>query len=90
MEHGLDARHLGYFQHDPIYRKCHQNDLTFADALSHSENFILAAVCTSEVVHGKASLIGRMPGGLAENSPVCGAARVSMAVPRKKLLFMGR
>ncbi len=52
---------LGYFKHDPIHRKYHQNDLTFAMLYHHNENFILP-LSHDEVVHGKGSLIGRMPG----------------------------
>ena len=52
---------LGYFKREPIHRKYHQNDLTFAMLYHHNENFILP-LSHDEVVHGKSSLIGRMPG----------------------------
>ena len=52
---------LNYFEHDPVYRKYHQNDLTFAMLYHHHENFILP-LSHDEVVHGKGSLLGRMPG----------------------------
>lgn len=52
---------LSYFSRDPIYRKYHQNDLTFAMLYHHNENFILP-LSHDEIVHGKGSLIGKMPG----------------------------
>ena len=52
---------LNYFSRDPVYRKYHQNDLTFAMLYHHHENFILP-LSHDEVVHGKGSLLGRMPG----------------------------
>jgi 1,4-alpha-glucan branching enzyme len=52
---------LQYFNRDPIYRKYHQNDLTFAMLYHHNENFILP-FSHDEVVHGKGSLLGKMPG----------------------------
>ena len=48
---------LNYFSRDPIYRKYHQNDLTFAMLYHHHENFILP-LSHDEVVHGKGSLLG--------------------------------
>jgi 1,4-alpha-glucan branching enzyme len=52
---------LNYFSHDPIHRKYHQNDLTFAMLYHHNENFILP-LSHDEVVHGKGSLARKMPG----------------------------
>jgi 1,4-alpha-glucan branching enzyme len=52
---------LNYFGRDSIHRKYHQNDLTFAMLYHHHENFILP-LSHDEVVHGKRSLLGRMPG----------------------------
>jgi 1,4-alpha-glucan branching enzyme len=52
---------LGYFSRDAIYRKYHQNDLTFAMLYHHHENFILP-LSHDEIVHGKGSLLGKMPG----------------------------
>jgi 1,4-alpha-glucan branching enzyme len=43
---------LGYFKRDPVYRKYHQNDLTFAMLYHHNENFLLP-LSHDEVVHGK-------------------------------------
>ena len=80
---------LGYFGRDSIYRKYHQNDLTFATLYQHSENFILP-LSHDEVVHGKASLLGRMPG---DDWQKFANLRTLLAYqwlfPGKKLLFMG-
>src|SRR5438094_4599517 len=80
---------LNYFSRDPIYRKYHQNDLTFAMLYHHHENFILP-LSHDEVVHGKSSLRGRMPGDDWQ-----GAANLRALLayqwlfPGKKLVFMG-
>jgi 1,4-alpha-glucan branching enzyme len=80
---------LRYFSRDPIYRKYHQNDLTFAMLYHHHENFILP-LSHDEVVHGKGSLRGRMPGddwqGFANLRALIG---YQWLFPGKKLLFMG-
>jgi 1,4-alpha-glucan branching enzyme len=80
---------LQYFSRDPIYRKYHQNDLTFAMLYHHHENFILP-LSHDEVVHGKGSLIGRMPG---DDWQAFANLRVLLGYqwlfPGKKLLFMG-
>jgi 1,4-alpha-glucan branching enzyme len=80
---------LGYFRRDPIHRKYHQNDLTFAMLYHHHENFVLP-LSHDEVVHGKGSLIRRMPG---DDWQRFANLRVVLAYqwlfPGKKLLFMG-
>ena len=80
---------LDYFSREPIHRKYHQNDLTFATLYQHSENFILP-LSHDEVVHGKASLLGRMPG---DDWQKFANLRTLLAYqwlfPGKKLLFMG-
>jgi 1,4-alpha-glucan branching enzyme len=80
---------LGYFKHEPVHRKYHQNDLTFAMLYHHNENFILP-LSHDEVVHGKGSLIGRMPG---DDWQKFASLRALLAYqwffPGKKLLFMG-
>jgi 1,4-alpha-glucan branching enzyme len=80
---------LKYFSRDPIYRKYHQNDLTFAMLYHHHENFILP-LSHDEVVHGKGSLVGRMPG---DDWRAFANLRILLGYqwlfPGKKLLFMG-
>ena len=80
---------LGYFKHEPIHRKYHQNDLTFAMLYHHNENFVLP-LSHDEVVHGKGSLIGRMP---SDDWQKFANLRVLLGYqwlfPGKKLLFMG-
>jgi 1,4-alpha-glucan branching enzyme len=80
---------LDYFKHDPIHRKYHQNDLTFAMLYHYNENFILP-LSHDEVVHGKGSLIGRMPGDDWQKFANLRALLAYQWVfPGKKLLFMG-
>jgi 1,4-alpha-glucan branching enzyme len=80
---------LNFFGHDPVYRKYHQNDLTFAMLYHHNENFVLP-LSHDEVVHGKCSLLGRMPG---DDWQRFANLRMLLAYqwlfPGKKLLFMG-
>lgn len=52
---------LEYFKKGPVHRKYHQNDLTFSMTYAFSENFMLP-LSHDEVVHGKSSIFGRMPG----------------------------
>ena len=59
--HGLDARHAGLLSQDPIHRRYHHNQLTFRMLYGFTENFVLP-LSHDEVVHGKGSLIGKMPG----------------------------
>ena len=80
---------LNYFKRDPVYRKYHQNDLTFAMLYHHHENFVLP-LSHDEVVHGKGSLLDRMPG---DDWQRFANLRTLLAYqwffPGKKLLFMG-
>jgi len=80
---------LKYFSLDPIYRRFHQNDLTFAMLYHHHENFILP-ISHDEVVHGKGSLLRRMPGDdwqrFANLRALLG---YQWLFPGKMLLFMG-
>jgi 1,4-alpha-glucan branching enzyme len=80
---------LGYFSHDPLYRKYNHSQLAFNIWYAFSENFILA-LSHDEVVYGKGSLFSRMPGNEWQKFAnlrlllgyMCGS-------PGKKLLFMG-
>ncbi|MBI3875858.1 MAG: 1,4-alpha-glucan branching protein GlgB [Verrucomicrobia bacterium] len=80
---------LHYFSHDPVHRKYHQNDLTFAMLYHHHENFLLP-ISHDEVVHGKGSLRRKMPGddwqAFANLRALLG---YQWTFPGKKLLFMG-
>ena len=80
---------LDYFGREPVHRKYHQNDLTFAMIYHYHENFILP-LSHDEVVHGKHSLRGRMPGddwqGFANLRTLFA---YQWLFPGKKLLFMG-
>ena len=80
---------LNYFKRDPVHRKYHQNDLTFAMLYHHHENFILP-LSHDEVVHGKGSLLSRMPGDdwrrFANLRTLLG---YQWCFPGKMLLFMG-
>jgi 1,4-alpha-glucan branching enzyme len=80
---------LGYFKRDTVHRKYHQNDLTFAMLYHHHENFCLP-ISHDEVVHGKGSLLARMPG---DDWQRFANLRTLLAYewlfPGKKLLFMG-
>ena len=80
---------LGYFQRDPVHRKFHQNDLTFAMLYHHHENFVLP-LSHDEVVYGKGSLLGRMPGDdwqkFANLRLLLG---YQWTFPGKPMLFMG-
>jgi len=80
---------LKYMNHDPIYRKFHHNELTFRMLYAFHENFVLP-LSHDEVVHGKGSLIGKMPGDLWQKFANMRLLYGYMyAQPAKKLLFMG-
>jgi len=80
---------LEYFSKDPVHRKYHHNNLTFGLLYAFTENFMLA-LSHDEVVHGKSSMLGKMPGDIWQKFAnlrllygfMCGH-------PGKKLLFMG-
>jgi len=80
---------LNYFQKEPVHRKYHQNDLTFAMLYHHHENFILP-LSHDEVVHGKGSLLQRMPGDDWQRfANLRALLAYQWFFPGKKLLFMG-
>jgi 1,4-alpha-glucan branching enzyme len=80
---------LRYFARDPIHRKFHHNDLTFRMMYAFTENFVLP-LSHDEVVHGKGSLFGKMPGDEWRRAANLRLMFAHMyASPAKKLLFMG-
>ncbi len=80
---------LGYFQHEPVHRPLHQDELTFAMLYRDNENY-LRPLSHDEVVHEKRSLLGRMPGDdwqrFANLRALFG---LQWCLPGKQLLFMG-
>ena len=80
---------LNYFKREPVYRKYHQNDLTFAMLYHYNENFVLP-LSHDEVVHGKGSLLQRMPGDDWQRfANLRSLLAYQWLFPGKKLLFMG-
>jgi 1,4-alpha-glucan branching enzyme len=80
---------LEYFAKDPVYRKYHQNEITFSLAYAFSENFMLP-LSHDEVVYGKNSLLGRMPGDEWQRFANLRLLYGYMFThPGTKLLFMG-
>ena len=80
---------LRYLSHEPIHRAYHHNEMTFSLVYAWSENFVLP-LSHDEVVHGKGSLWGRMPGDAWNKAAGLRSLLAFMwAHPGKQLLFMG-
>ena len=79
-----------YMQYDPFFRSHHHGELTFSMIYAYSEKFMLV-LSHDEVVHGKSSMIGKMPGEIPDKFKNLRAAYgFMMTHPGKKLLFMGQ
>ncbi len=80
---------LAYLEQDPVYRRFHQNDLTFSQLYAYTENFVLP-LSHDEVVHGKHSLLDKMPGDAWQHfANLRLLFSYQFAHPGKKLNFMG-
>tara|TARA_R110002073_G_scaffold8799_1_gene47009 strand:+ start:3178 stop:5364 length:2187 start_codon:yes stop_codon:yes gene_type:complete len=80
---------LSYMQHDPIYRRFHYNELTFSQLYAYTENFLLP-FSHDEVVHGKGSLLAKMPGDTWQKfANLRLLFTYQMTTPGKKINFMG-
>lgn len=80
---------LSYFKKDPVHRKYHQNEISFSIMYAFTENFMLP-LSHDEVVHGKGSLLGRMPGDEWRKFANLRAMFTYMFMhPGTKLIFMG-
>ena len=82
--------YLGYISQDPYFRSYHHNELTFSMIYAYSEKFMLV-FSHDEVVHGKSSMIGKMPGSIEQKfANLRLTYAYLMTHPGKKLLFMGQ
>ncbi|MET7612539.1 1,4-alpha-glucan branching enzyme [Streptomyces seoulensis] len=81
---------LAYMSHEPVHRKYHHHEMTFSMVYAYSENYVLP-ISHDEVVHGKRSLVSKMPGDWWQQRANLRAYLAFMwAHPGKQLLFMGQ
>ncbi|CAL9454046.1 1,4-alpha-glucan branching enzyme GlgB [Streptomyces sp. enrichment culture] len=81
---------LQYMSHEPVHRKYHHGEMTFSMVYAYSENYVLP-ISHDEVVHGKRSLVSKMPGDWwQQRAGVRAYLGFMWAHPGKQLLFMGQ
>ena len=81
---------LSYISHEPVHRQWHHNELTFSMMYAYTENFVMP-ISHDEVVHGKGSLINKIPGDRWQQMATLRTLFAYMwAHPGKQLLFMGQ
>ncbi|MFB6844321.1 1,4-alpha-glucan branching enzyme [Streptomyces sp. NPDC056373] len=81
---------LEYMSHEPVHRKYHHGEMTFSMVYAYSENYVLP-ISHDEVVHGKRSLVSKMPGDWwQQRAGVRSYLGFMWAHPGKQLLFMGQ
>jgi 1,4-alpha-glucan branching enzyme len=81
---------LGYISHEPVHRQYHHHEMTFSMMYAYSENYVLP-ISHDEVVHGKGSLLSKVPGDRWQQMATLRALYAYMwAHPGKQLLFMGQ
>ena len=87
---GFMNDYLGYIRNDPYFRSHHHEELTFSMIYAYSEKFLLV-FSHDEVVHGKSSLVGKMPGTIEQKlANLRLTYAYYMTHPGKKLIFMGQ
>lgn len=87
---GFMNDYLSYISYDPYFRAHHHNELTFSMVYQYSENF-MSVFSHDEVVHGKSTMIGKMPGNKEDKFANLRLTYAYMMThPGKKLLFMGQ
>ncbi|MDQ1742211.1 MAG: 1,4-alpha-glucan branching enzyme [Pseudonocardiales bacterium] len=80
---------LGYIQHQPVHRQYHHHEMTFSMVYAYSENYVLP-FSHDEVVHGKGSLLNKIPGDRWQQMATLRALYAFMwAHPGKQLIFQG-